>query len=106
MRRFAISFLLPLLMLLTQHGAAVHEIGHLSPSQSQHRTPTSRDEPLANDALCLSCLAYASIGSAAAPEVFQALLLSFGQPTTPPVAVAVLAAEALAPRSRGPPPTL
>ena len=99
MRRFAISVLLPLLMLLGQHGAAVHEIGHLVP----HQAAQGHEEPLAHDALCLTCLAYASIGSAARSEIFQPLLLSFSQPVAPLVAVAVLAAEALAPRSRGPP---
>lgn len=102
MRRFAIAFILPLLMLLAQQGAVVHELGHLNPRSA----PTSHDEPLAHDALCLSCLAYAGIGSAAKPDVFRAPLLSFSHPTAAAIAVAVLAAEALAPRSRGPPTVL
>jgi hypothetical protein len=102
MSRLVHSIILALLMLLAQQGAVVHELSHLQ-TQAARSPSSAPDESAAHDALCLSCLAFAGVASAARPDAFQAPLLSFSPPQTAQVAVAALVAEALAPRSRGPP---
>ena len=103
MRRLALSIVLPLLMLLAQQGAVVHDLGHLGTGQS---APAGASKATPADKLCLSCLAFAQIGSSAKAERLPLLLLEHTHVLiAAPVAIAV-AAEPPQQRSRGPPTVL
>ena len=108
MRKFYLSLLLPLLMLLAQQGALWHEIGHVSlkASASQTNTPLSVEqqrELQSMDKLCESCLAFAQLAAVAKTEVLPLNLLSFGFGFARTVAVLSISADAPALRARGPP---
>ena len=103
MRRLALSIVLPLLMLLAQHGAAVHDLGHLGPG---HSVPAGANKTLPADTLCVSCLAFAQVGSSARADHVALLPLEHSHVLAAPPAAAVVAAEPPAQRSRGPPAVL
>ena len=100
MRKLYLSLLMPLLMLLTQQGAAWHEIGHWSrgdtPSQQQRK-----DDP--GDRLCASCLAFAHIAATARSDPPKLVLAEAQHVLSQADAVASLTAIAPVARSRGPP---
>nr|WP_077036039.1 DUF2946 family protein [Pelomonas sp. KK5] len=100
MRRFALALLMPLLMLLSQQGAAWHEIGHLSSKQGSSQQER-KDDPA--DKLCAVCLSFAHLAATTAPELPKLLLADAAHVQTSAHTFASLNAEALAPRSRGPP---
>ncbi len=103
LRHWALSLLLPLLLLLGQHGAAVHALGHFS--QPDKSTGTQQDEAASHGGLCLSCLSFADLDNAAAPAAFSPLLLGMARRWLANAAAAGLGAAQPAARSRGPPPT-
>jgi hypothetical protein len=99
MRSVLLKFLLPVLMLLTQHMAMAHEVGHLGEQlagQAAHRQ-------LPGKVSCEQCVAFADLAAAvhcaATPPPVD--LRSFDHCVFVPASV--LAAASLAPRSRGPP---
>lgn len=102
MRKLLVSCLAPLLMLLAQQGAALHELGHLS----QDAARTAQAGEAHGDRLCLSCLAFSAVAGLVRPDPFRALLLSFDHPLPVAVAVSRRAAEAPTPQACGPPPVL
>jgi hypothetical protein len=99
MRKLYLSLILPLLMLLSQHGAVWHEIGHLSETSA----PAEHDRQQPADKACESCLAFAHLAVAAAPDVPVPSLAELGFARITADTVAFIAAAAPAPRSRGPP---
>ncbi len=102
MRRFVLSLLLPLLMLLSQQGAAWHEIGHWTSQQQQNQDQQQRkDDPA--DKLCASCLAFAHLAATAKSELPQLVLAEASHVQAPATAVVSLSATAPTARSRGPP---
>ena len=105
MRRLTLSLLLPLLMLLTQQGAAWHEIGHWSQSSS---TQDQQRKPKQDHAgkLCESCLAFAGLAVDIHADQPDLRLASFGHVLAATVAWTSAAALAPAARSRGPPHSL
>jgi hypothetical protein len=63
MRRSSLSWLLSLLLVLVQHGAVLHELGHL-----RNREPTGgpmlrEDSHALNSSLCRTCEGFAQIAS-------------------------------------------
>jgi hypothetical protein len=99
MRRFSLSLLMSLLMLLSQQGMVWHEIGHLSnppAEQGQKQKPVG-------DKLCEVCYAFAHLGAAAVPEMPALALADLGHVHALAQAVSVLIQPAPAARSRGPP---
>ena len=91
-----------LLLVLVQHGAVLHELGHLGHA-GRGDAPSLRADPQNNDAACPTCEAFAQVtnpasGSASTLAASAAVYL----PTPAPV-YAVIAADTLTPRSRGPP---
>jgi len=98
LRKLTLALVLPLLMLLAQHGAVVHEIGHLgdapSPFEQKHRPA---------DKACETCLAFEHLGAAVTPEFAQIRLPAFGHALPSADPVPFLAADAPSQRSRGPP---
>jgi hypothetical protein len=98
MRKVYLALVLPLFMLLSQQGAVLHEIGHLSETPSpleQKRQPA--------DKLCETCLAFAHLSAAAKPEVPQIALPAFQHALPSADPVPYVAADAPSQRSRGPP---
>lgn len=97
------SMLLPLLLLVAQHGALLHELSHYASGvhQEEHEDKHHKADH------CHLCIAFAQIASVATADVASPCLLaglSFQQ-----VAVAFLpgiASERPSRRSRGPPPLL
>jgi hypothetical protein len=101
MRKLFTGLLLSMLLLLTQQGAVLHELGHLSAAQTQ--TDPDQDHPGAA-VLCATCLALSHIGSGAhelaAPLPLLAHL-TFAAPGH--AALRGNTPAGLTPRSRGPP---
>jgi len=110
MRKFCLSVLMPLLMLLSQQGMAWHEIGHLTNppagqgdgSQEQEQEQKQKQKP-ANDKLCEVCYAFAHLGSGAATAEFAAPLITLKHVLAASELVASHAGPAPSERSRGPP---
>lgn len=103
MRRASLSWLLSLLLVLVQHGAVLHELGHLGQLAGSSGPALHTDLHAAGSAACPTCEAYAQIAnpvtaSACAVPVLPAALLR-----SPDPACAVRAIDAPTPRSRGPP---
>lgn len=100
MRRVFLSLAVVALLLLSQQGALWHELSHLAelsaPQSSGDHHPPGQDA-------CVTCLAFASIGGAAAQSV-PAIALP---PATLSIAAAAppafVDAEPPTQRSRGPP---
>jgi hypothetical protein len=94
------SLVLPLLLLVAQHGALLHELSHAIAPQTQDESdpPTSSKHP------CQLCLAFAQIQSTATATDAIPVLLT-GLTFAPSVASvpATLAAELPSQRNRGPP---
>jgi len=103
MRRASLSWLLSLLLVLVQHGAVLHELGHLGQGQHTSGPALHTDLQAAGTAVCPTCEAYAQIAnpvgtSAHAVPVVAATLLR-----TPDPGCAIRGADVPTPRSRGPP---
>lgn len=102
--RLVARLLLAALLLLAQHGAWVHELGHLASAQAGAHAQPGSDVPHAPVDLCRLCLVFAQIGSAAAPQAGAmppATQLAYAQPLAAPNGA--LRSAALPPRSRDPP---
>ena len=103
MRRSSLSWLLSLLLVLVQHGGVLHELGHLSHSDTASGA-TLRDDPHAlNNSPCATCAAFAQIANpatAAAPAV--AVIPAGCLPTAAP-RYEIVGVDTPTPRSRGPP---
>jgi hypothetical protein len=99
MRRLSVSWVLSLLLVFAQSGAVLHELGHLQP----HGGTSLRADPLSESATCPTCESFAQVtnpasGGSPALTVAQAAIVPAPAPSH-----AILDAEALTPRSRGPP---
>jgi hypothetical protein len=106
MRKFCLSLVLPLLMLLAQQGAVWHEIGHLgrAAGTSSAGTEAPRQQPL--DRLCASCLSFAHLAAAAGHAVPAMLPALLRHALVAGPAAVFIAADAPSARSRGPPAAL
>jgi hypothetical protein len=111
MRKVCLSLLLPLLMLLAQHGAAWHAIKHsvggdtsvASQSTGQQDSKAESDKELSADKFCETCLAFAQIAGVAKVDAPALSLLSFNFASAQWATNPVVTAEAPAQRNRGPP---
>jgi len=94
------SLLVPLLLVIAQQGAMLHELSHYAPTEA---VGDSKKQSPRGD-VCELCLAFAQIGSAApAPSVVAPLLPDLIHELAPVKPVRLEAAELPAERSRGPP---
>jgi hypothetical protein len=101
-RRASLTWLLSLLLVLVQHGAMLHELGHLSHVDRGH-APALRADPQRSDATCSTCEAFAQVtnpatGTASTLAASAAVYLPIAAPV-----YAIVAADTPTPRSRGPP---
>lgn len=102
-RKLCRSFLLPLLLLLVQQGALLHELTHYTASSTQDegKKQHSRGEP------CALCAAYAQVAAGAAPSTVVAASSSdLAFQAAPPPPALVGSTRPPSQRSRGPPANL
>lgn len=102
MRRLSHAWLLSLLLVLVQHGAVLHELGHLSHGD-RGDAPALRADLHLGDGACATCEGFAQVtnpasGAASTLAASAAVYL----PTPDPV-YAIVAADTPTPRNRGPP---
>jgi hypothetical protein len=100
MRQSSLAWLLSLLLVLAQHGALLHGIGHLSHGD---RATGATIEALAEGSQCPACAAFAQVTNPAAAAVDSLAIRPAGLLPTPDPRYAIVAADAPTPRSRGPP---
>jgi hypothetical protein len=103
MRRSSLAWVVSLLLVFAQHGAVLHELGHLSHGGHDTGATLRADLEPGNGAVCRSCEAYAQVANPAAAgasdvAVCPAALLPSRDPC-----YSVVRADTPAPRSRGPP---
>jgi hypothetical protein len=93
------SLMLPLLVLVAQQGAVLHELSHYAETE----THDGKKQSPRGD-VCDLCLAFAQVGSAATPQsVAVPLLAHLSHQLTPVLPVHAEATELPDERSRGPP---
>jgi hypothetical protein len=103
MHRRYLSWLVSLLLVLAQHGAALHELGHLSHSARSEGATLRAGMELLENQLCPTCQAFSQIANPATARaipvgVTPAAIIPASDPR-----YAIVSAEAPTPRSRGPP---
>lgn len=106
-RKYLFSFLLPVLLLLAQQGAVVHELGHFALDQSARRADPrqgqQRSPQQAPGTTCEKCVVFAHLSGAVLPDVpaIDVPLLAFA--LRGHVTFSRRNADVPAARSRGPP---
>lgn len=104
MRRLSVALAFPLLLLLAEQGAWLHELSHTYYSGRALQAQVSRNDGLVDNSQCLTCQAFAQVASpvsssASSPTILPATFLR-----SPDPAYHIVGADAPTPRSRGPPP--
>jgi len=104
MRRSSLALLLSFLLVFVQHGAVLHELGHLSGAAHAAGAALHADVQPSSAGVCQTCEAYAQVANpaAAAPASVPLDLAALIQAPDPCYAIAT--ADSPTPRSRGPPP--
>jgi len=100
-RRLSLSWVLSLLLVFAQQGAVLHELGHLSHGDRTQGSVLRAQLPA--DSGCATCEAFAQVanpasGAAHTLSASAAVYLQISAPVH-----AIIAADTLTPRSRGPP---
>jgi hypothetical protein len=103
MRKLLLSFLLPVVLLLSQQGAVMHEMSHLAEATSRVAGGQDRAAHQPGDLQCEACLAFAHLAGVATANVVPPALLSFSFQIPANEAPVFIAADAPPARSRGPP---
>jgi hypothetical protein len=103
MRRSSLALLLSFLLVFVQHGAVLHELGHLSHSGSASGSALRADTQPLNSAFCPTCEEFAQIANPAAAAVPVVGVCPSRYLPTPDPDCAILPANTPTPRSRGPP---
>ena len=106
MRKLLLTLVLPLILLFSQQGAAVHELSHLTDAVARAAAGDGPSGHEAGDLQCQACLAFAHLAGVATAHVAHPALLSFGFAPPANEAPVFVAADAPAARSRGPPQAL
>ncbi len=103
MRRSSFAWVLSLLLVCAQHGAVLHELGHLSHGGHAPGAVLLADVQPASGVVCQSCEAYAQVANPAAGAPLSLPLDPAAFIRTPEGCCAIADGDALTPRSRGPP---
>ena len=101
MRRLSLSWILSLLLVFAQHGAVLHELGHLS--HGDRGGPALRADVQIVDGACSTCAAFAQVANPASGAVNTLAASAAVYLPTPAPVHAIVAADAPTPRNRGPP---
>ena len=102
MRRSYLAWLLSVLLVLVQHGAVLHELGHLGHG-GRGDAPSLQADPQNGDATCPTCEAFAQVTNPASGTASPLAASAAVYLPTPAPVYTVIAADTLTPRSRGPP---
>jgi hypothetical protein len=102
-RRTRLWLLLPLLLVLSQHGAWLHALSHLAYAARPHQIAVQPWQESAENGVCPSCQSFGQLGSAlsASLATFAAPVIQHGPQAEPQYSSP--AAQLPAPRNRGPP---
>jgi hypothetical protein len=102
-RRTRLWLLLPLLLVLAQHGAWLHSLSHAAYAANPHRVTVEQAQSSFENGVCPSCQSFGQLGSALCTSL--AALPGRATPTCPQTAprYSQPAAQLPAPRNRGPP---
>jgi hypothetical protein len=102
-RRTRLWLLLPLLLVLSQHGAWLHALSHASYAANPHRVTVEQAQSSFEDGVCPSCQSFGQLGSAlcSSAAALPAPASSICPQTAPRYSQP--AAQLPAPRNRGPP---
>jgi len=103
MHRRSFSWVLSLLLLLTQHGAVLHELSHLSHGTSTHGAILDQNDPLADSGSCPTCQAFSQVANPATASTLVVAFCAAALISSPEPSYAIVGAENPTPRSRGPP---
>jgi len=101
-RRLSLSWVLSLLLVFAQHGAVLHELGHLSHA-GQDGGPALRADVQIVDGACSTCAAFAQVANPASGAVNTLAASAAVYLPVPAPVFAVAAADVPTPRNRGPP---
>ena len=102
-RRMRLCLLLPLLLVLSQHGAWLHELSHATYAASAHQVTVQQAEASFESGLCPSCQSFGQLGSALAGSIAATCArVSHSCPQAQPQ-YAQPAPDLPTARSRGPP---
>jgi hypothetical protein len=102
-RRMRVCLLLPLLLVLSQHGAWLHELSHAAYAANPHQVAVQQAQTAPENGFCPSCQSFGQLGSALSGSVaaFAAPILQHCPQTDPQYSSP--SAQLPAPRNRGPP---
>ena len=103
LRRSSFAWLLSLLLVFAQHGAVLHELGHLSQGGHDAGATLRADQQPAGGAACQACEAYAQVANPAASGPLSVPLDPAAFIRTPDPCYTIAGTESPTPRSRGPP---
>ena len=103
MRRSSLALLLSFLLVFVQHGAVLHELGHLSHASHDAGATLRADLQPASGVVCQSCEAYAQVANPAASGSVNLPLDPAAFIRIPDRGYPVAATDSPTPRSRGPP---
>jgi hypothetical protein len=103
MRRSSLAWVLSLLLVFAQHGAVLHELGHLSHGGRDAGATLRADLQPGSSAVCQACEAYAQVANPAPSGPAVVPLEPAACIPTPDPCYTIAGAEAPTPRSRGPP---
>jgi len=103
MRRSSIAWILSLLLVLVQHGAVLHELGHLSHGRHGAGAVARADAQPGTAGICQSCEGYAQVANPAAGTAASVPLDPAGFISAPDPSHPIAGADSPTPRSRGPP---
>ncbi len=103
-RRTSIALALPLLLLLAEQGAWLHELTHTYYSGRALHAQVRASEGLCDDSLCLTCQAFAQVANPVGGTLPSLTATPAPYLSSPYSSLPILAADAPTPRSRGPPP--
>ena len=102
-RRTRLWLLLPLLLVLSQQGAWLHALSHVSYAASAHQATVGQAQASFENGVCPSCQSFGQLGSALCSSFAPSLTLTAQScPNTAP-RYSQPAAPLPAPRNRGPP---
>jgi hypothetical protein len=102
-RRLHLCLLLPLLLVLSQHGAWLHELSHATYAASPHQVTVQQAAASFENGVCPSCQSFGQLGSALASSIAAAFSpIAHSCPQAEP-RYAQPAPDLPAARSRGPP---
>ena len=103
MPRFRLALLLPLLLVLAQHGAVLHQLSHVAYTTQAVGAQLGASDSLLDDGPCLSCEAFAQVTHPGGAAHATAVPLADPLLIAPEPRRFTVEAAAIDPRSRGPP---